>query len=243
MSDFNITLFEACEILNRSKKTISRYIRQGKLHPKQVKSQRGTLEYRFSKADLEAFRQDETRQETQDTPDKTGQSGQTEPEPKKTEFKSDKEKTRQDTPDKTERTEETGQKNDTAKKSEKKEETRQDKTGQDGDIINLLQNTVSLLKDQLTVKDRQIDSLGGKIDQLIERDRETNILIKGLQDKVLMLEKPREPDQKEYSQDGELEADEAEPTEEETDETRQDTPDETGQDETEKKGFLRRIFG
>ena len=49
MSDFNITLFEACEILNRSKKTISRYVRQGKLTPKQVKSQRGTLEYRFSK--------------------------------------------------------------------------------------------------------------------------------------------------------------------------------------------------
>jgi hypothetical protein len=27
MSDYNITLFEACELLNRSKKSISRYIR------------------------------------------------------------------------------------------------------------------------------------------------------------------------------------------------------------------------
>ncbi len=78
MSDFNITLFEACETLNRSKKSISRYIRQGKLSPQRVKSQQGTLEYRFNKADLEAFRAGETRQETQDTPDKTSQSGQTE---------------------------------------------------------------------------------------------------------------------------------------------------------------------
>ena len=56
MSDFNITLFEACELLNRSKKSISRYIRRGLLHPQQIKSQQGTLEYRFSKADLEAFK-------------------------------------------------------------------------------------------------------------------------------------------------------------------------------------------
>ncbi len=34
-----LTLFEACEILNRSKKTLSRYVRQGRLHPIQVKSQ------------------------------------------------------------------------------------------------------------------------------------------------------------------------------------------------------------
>jgi len=59
MSDFNITLFEACELLNRSKKSISRYIRRGLLHPEKVKSQQGTLEYRFSKADIEAFKAQE----------------------------------------------------------------------------------------------------------------------------------------------------------------------------------------
>jgi len=219
MSDFNITLFEACEILNKSKKTISRYIRQGRLNPQQVKSQRGTLEYRFSRADIEAFRADETRQ-----------AGQTEPEPKKTEFKSDKDKTRRDTPDKTEQTDETGQKTYTADIKGKKEETGQDKTGQGDGIINLLQDTVSLLKDQLTVKDKQIDNLSGKIDQLIERDRETNILIGQLQSKVLMLERPKE-------------ADEIKTGEDETEQTGQDTPDGTGQDEPEKKGFLRRIFG
>jgi len=213
MSDFNITLFEACEILNKSKKTISRYIRQGRLNPQQVKSQRGTLEYRFSRADIEAFRADETRQETQDTPDKT------------------------------ERTDETGQKTYTADIKGKKEETGQtgqDKTGQGDGIINLLQDTVSLLKDQLTVKDRQIDNLSGKIDQLIERDRETNILIGQLQSKVLMLEQPKEAEEVRAE---EIKADETETAEDETEQTGQDTPDGTGQDEPEKKSLLRRIFG
>ena len=75
MSDFNITLFEACELLNRSKKSISRYIRRGLLHPQRVKSRQGTLEYRFSRADLEAFKlqetQDKTRRDREDRPDKT----------------------------------------------------------------------------------------------------------------------------------------------------------------------------
>jgi len=66
MSDYNLTLFEACEFLNKSKKSISRYIRRGLLHPQRIKSQQGTLEYRFNKEDLEAFK-------LQDTPDKTGQ--------------------------------------------------------------------------------------------------------------------------------------------------------------------------
>lgn len=193
MSDYNLTLFEACELLNRSKKSISRYIRRGLLHPQEIKSQQGTLEYRFSKADLEAFKtqetQDKTRQETGDTPDKTSQSGQTEATPIKE-----------------------------AKIKEIKDETSQDKTqetGQDSDIINLLKETTGLLKEQLVKKDEQIKDLGGKIDQLIERDRETNILIGQLQSKVLMLEQP-----KETIINGN------------TDETRQDTPDKTGRDKT-----------
>ena len=108
MSDFNITLFEACEILNKSKKTISRYIRQGRLNPQQVKSQRGTLEYRFSRADIEAFRADETRQETQDTPDKTGQSGQMRQDKKLIQPILKKKKKRQDRQDKTRRDRATG---------------------------------------------------------------------------------------------------------------------------------------
>ena len=200
MSDYNLTLFEACELLNRSKKSISRYIRRGLLHPQQIKSQQGTLEYRFSKEDLEAFKaqetQDKTRQETGDTPDETSQSGQTEATPvKEAKIQAVKEETRPDETD----------------------QPRQDKareTGQDSEIINLLKETTGLLKDQLAKKDEQIKDLGGKIDELIQRDRETNILIGQLQSKVLMLEQPKDA----------IKADIVE-------QTRQDTPDKTGQDE------------
>lgn len=199
MSDYNLTLFETCELLNRSKKSISRYIRRGLLHPQQIKSQQGTLEYRFSKADLEAFKlqetQDKTRQETGDTPDETSQRGQTETTPiKEAKTKEIIEETRPD----------------------KAEQTSQDKpqeTGQNSEIINLLKETTGLLKEQLVKKDEQIKDLGGKIDELIQRDRETNILIGQLQSKVLMLEQP-----KETIINGNAE------------ETRQATPDETGQD-------------
>jgi hypothetical protein len=230
MNNFNLTLFEACEFLNRSKKSISRYIRQGLLHPKKVKSQQGTLEYRFSKIDLEAFKeretQDKTRQDTQDRQDQTRQNGQTEETPTKEPKTQDiKEETR---PDKT-------------------DQPRQDKTqetGQDSEIINLLKETTGLLKGQLVKKDEQIKDLGGKIDQLIERSRETNILIGQLQSKVLMLEKPKEPINKELEE-----------------QTGQDTPDKTGQDRTikplkkdtqakpkdkiktpKKRGFWQRVF-
>ena len=104
MSDYNLTLFEACEFLNKSKKSISRYIRRGLLHPQRIKSQQGTLEYRFNKEDLEAFKlqdtQDKTRQETGDTPDKTSQSGQTDETPvKEAKIQAIKEETRPDETD------------------------------------------------------------------------------------------------------------------------------------------------
>jgi len=200
MSDFNITLFETCELLNRSKKSISRYIRRGLLHPERVKSQQGTLEYRFSKADLEVFKAQEALKadETgQDTADRTDQTGQQEP-IKKAEFSESRENK--------EVLEET--------RRDKPEQTRQDRTretGQDNEVITLLKETTGLLKHQLHKKDEQIKDLGGKIDQLIERDRETNILLKGLQDKVLMLEQPKEPINGEADQTGH-------------------TPEETGQD-------------
>ena len=145
------------------------------MHPEKVKSQQGTLEYRFNKADIEAFK---------------------------------------------------------AQEALNAEQTRQDRTretGQDNEVITLLKETTGLLKEQLTKKDEQIKDLGGKIDQLIERDRETNILIGQLQSKVLMLEKPREP----------INADA-----DETGQAGQDTPDQTGQDEPkpEKAGFWKRLF-
>lgn len=188
--------------MNRSKKSISRYIRRGLLHPERVKSQQGTLEYRFSKADIEAFKTqeaekaDEMRQDTADRTEETRETGHI-----KTGFIENKEllsETRQDTP------EQTGHE-------------RQDKTGQESEVITLLKETTGLLRDQLKTKDEQISSLGGKIDELIQRDRETNIILKGLQDKVFMLEQPK------------------------AEQTGQDTAGETGQDKPAKKGFLERV--
>jgi len=118
-------------------------------------------------------------------------------------FKGQTDETRQDRGDRPDRTEETGH-----ERQEQRQEQRQD-----GEIITLLKETTGLLKEQLVKKDEQIKDLGGKIDQLIERNRETNLLIGQLQSKVLMLEKPKEAFISEI-----------------TEETGQDTPDKTGQD-------------
>ena len=126
-NDYNITYLEACKLLGKSRKTISRYIRKGLLKPEKVKSKKKTLEYRFKRSELKSF-----------------------------------------------------------KKLDRIDKTRQDKIRPDIDIIDLLKN-------QLDIKDKQIDSLGNKIDQLIERNRETNILIKGLQNKVLLIEGKTDP--------------------------------------------------
>lgn len=230
MSDYNITLFEACEQLSRSKKSMSRYVRKGLLHPKKVKSQQGTLEYRFSESELKAFKEkeNESRQDRQDTQDRTDET----PDNKKTitetaeskENVLDKRDLDETGHGRQDGTEQTGQQEakeitDTTKKKEKildkgqTEETGHpapEQTGQDGEVITLLKETTGLLRDQLKVKDEQIKDLGGKIDQLIERDRETNILLKGLQEKVLMLEQPK--------------------------------PEQTGQDKENKEGFLKRLF-
>lgn len=147
----DLTFTEVIKLLGKSRKTISRYIRKGLLKPERIKSQRGTLEYRFNQADLEGlkFGIDKTR------PDKTRQA-----------------------------------------------------IRQDSEVI-------SILRDQLIVKDKQIKSLGNKIDQLIERGRETNIMINGLTNRVLMLE----------------------------DKKREDRPDKTGQDRGQNiRGFFKRLF-
>ena len=137
MENFNVTLFETCELLNKSKRSVSRYVRRGLLCPKMVKSLKGTLEYRFRKEDIEMFKAQGWAED----------------------------KTRQDT---------------------------EDKTRQDTEIINILKETTTFLKDQLKAKDEQIKDLGGKIDELIQRDRETNILLRGLQDKVFALQQGQE---------------------------------------------------
>jgi hypothetical protein len=197
MSDFNITLFEACELLNKSKKSISRYIRRGLLHPDKVKSQQGTLEYRFSKADIEAFK----AREVEARPDRTDQTGQTRQTGQK----------------------ETISKVDLVKNKEVKRQTGETGQGrQDSEVITLLKETTGLLKGQLQKKDEQIKDLGGKIDELIMRDKETHFLMGQLQSKVLMLEAPKTKGSK----------------------ARQDRQDGTGQDKEKpaKASFWKRLF-
>lgn len=180
MSEFNLSLFEACEVLNCSKRSITRYVRRGKLHPQRIKSQFGTLEYRFDKADLDAFLATKAKEESQasdrtgqDRADGTGQDTETPIEGKNLTFINKNEvntplsdRTRQDTP----------------------QRTGQDGTSQNEGIIAILRETTDLLKGQLEIKDKQIGTLNEQVHKLIERDRETNILLKGLQDNLLLLE-------------------------------------------------------
>ena len=130
----DLTFIEVCQVLKKSRKTITRYIQKGILKPERIKSQRGTLEYRFSQVDLESLKIPGTDKIRQDIRGDTRQA-----------------------------------------------------IRQDNEVINIL-------RDQLNVKDKQINSLGKKIDQLIERSRETNILINGLTNRVLMLEDEKRED-------------------------------------------------
>lgn len=63
------------------------------------------------------------------------------------------------------------------------------------DHLKTLQNMVEFLQEQLQIKDtqlqandKQIEALNNTVDQLIERARETNILLKNFQEKTLLLE-------------------------------------------------------
>jgi hypothetical protein len=217
-SIYVLSLFEACETLNKSARTVGRYVRKGLLHPAEIKSRKGTTEYRFSIADIEAFksREDQTRQETylsqneppaadaipliakaqepasaagstaaiSTTPDKTEQTRQ--PRQKKAEKAMDEKADEARKEEKTEQPE--------AAKIETPPVKAEEKTAisPDKEIITLLKETTEILRDQLQVKDEQIRSLNGKIDNLIERDRETNILLKGMQDRMILLGKPKD---------------------------------------------------
>lgn len=50
---------------------------------------------------------------------------------------------------------------------------------------------IGTLQKIIETKDRQMDDLSKKIDELIERDRETNFLLRGLQEKIFALEGPK----------------------------------------------------
>lgn len=119
----DITFTEACKILKKSKRTVSRYIKKGWLNPEKIKSQKG-IKYYFNLAELESLKK----------PDTTGQM------------------------------------------------TRQNKLDdKNNDTLSLLKDNMKLLQKQLKAKDKQIANFQ-------DRQRETNILMGQLQNKVLMLE-------------------------------------------------------
>ena len=76
----DITFIEACKILGKSERTLSRYIKNGLINPERIKSERGTIQYRFSQADLESLKipgKDKIRQDIRpDRKDKTGQDNE-----------------------------------------------------------------------------------------------------------------------------------------------------------------------
>jgi hypothetical protein len=46
--DNKITFLEACRILGKSERTLSSYIKKGLIIPEKIKSQKGSIEYRFN---------------------------------------------------------------------------------------------------------------------------------------------------------------------------------------------------
>ena len=83
----------------------------------------------------------------------------------------------------------------TKEPEEKKELADKTAEKQQAEPPEIIKGVIATLTDQLKVKDTQIRGLGNKIDSLIERDRETNVLLKGLQDRVFMLEAPKEQEE------------------------------------------------
>jgi len=123
----NVTLSEACKLLGKSRRTVSRYIKNGLIKPERIKNKLGTLEYRFNRSDLLKF-----------------------------------------------------------KRTKRTEKTKKTKPGSD---------IISFLKDQLKEKDEQIN-------KLLERSRETNILLNRLQNQLLLTgDKEEDKEDKEDRQD------------------------------------------
>ncbi len=210
--DYVYSVYEVCEILGKTARTISRYVRRGILHPAGIKSCQGTLEYRFSKAEVEAVReQDSLFQRFIFPPNLYAAPGPgraafasvdyrqppaTQPAPYFTpaipHYAEPAGVRQQPAPARAEKP--MAQDQTVAEEGAAVNVSQDSALSQNRDneqIIVLLKETTGMLRDQLKVKDDQIKNLDDKIGQLIERNRETNILLKGLQDKMVLLEKPK----------------------------------------------------
>lgn len=228
--DYLLSLYEVCEILGKSTRTITRYVHKHILHPRGIKSRQGTLEYRFSRAEVDAFKQreDSARHFTYLGDNRMPEMSQAasfadysypapatqtpylipgisfpvQPNPPASMAPAATQHPKRnsavrDMPDIDLRAKEVrpdAEEKDKATKAvlQKDAESAMAQKRNDDEIISLLKETTGMLRDQLKTKDDQIKNLDDKIGQLIERNRETNILLKGLQDKIMLLEKPRD---------------------------------------------------
>jgi len=66
-NDYNITYLEACKLLKKSKRTVSRYIKKGLLNPEMVGN-----EYRFNQVDLLKLNKTDKTKRTDKTKKKKG---------------------------------------------------------------------------------------------------------------------------------------------------------------------------
>jgi len=59
MNEKELSFDDVSRILNKSKRTISRYIKAGKLNPKKIKGKKGILEYSFNRSEVEGLKNSE----------------------------------------------------------------------------------------------------------------------------------------------------------------------------------------
>jgi hypothetical protein len=223
--DYVLSLYEVCEVLSKSSRTISRYVHRNILHPVGVKSRQGTLEYRFSRAEVDELKRRELERlsfprlgdmmpgmasfasmdyQASPTMPRTrftipGIAYPTAPAVNNSNVAADSQSPPpvQSDPDVEIAANPTNPNAfssfspDTAVNHANTPDIAVAPASDNQPIIKLLKETTEMLRDQLRVKDNQIKDLDEKIGQLIERNRETNILLKGLQDKMVLLEKPK----------------------------------------------------
>jgi len=184
---YTMTLFEACEFLSVGKRTVSRLVKDKKITPQKERTPQGLWAYKFNKDDLIKHR--ENKKLGVDTPlsdtighDTTGQD-------------TPKDMPKQETP--STQTEEKP----VIVKDKTDDKTRQDRghdTTRHDEIIGILKQDKRELKDDLRAekkshtknlqaKDQQIHHLISSHETQMERK---DILLKGLQDRILTLDAP-----------------------------------------------------
>jgi len=125
MTKSDLTLNEVCQELGKSRRTVSKYIKDGLLKPEKITSSKGTIKYKFDPSEIKKLKL----------------SGKVEG------------------------------------KGKKRRE-----------VSHHSPELVTLLKEQIKVKDNQIKDLQDKIDKFLYIQKDMNNRIMDLSDKILMIE-------------------------------------------------------